>query len=73
MSKVSETLVWLQDLTWQEVDQHLQHDRVVLVPAVAPSSTDRPASSAWTPTWRQGLWRTSPCAWEPLRSAAVVR
>ncbi len=32
MSKVSETLVWLQDLTWQEVDQHLQHDRVVLVP-----------------------------------------
>lgn len=32
MSRSTERSVWLQELTWEEVDQHLQSDRVVLVP-----------------------------------------
>lgn len=32
MSAVSGPSVWLQDLTWEEVQRHLEHDQVVLVP-----------------------------------------
>lgn len=32
MSTSREQTVWLQDMTWEEVDRHLERDRVVLLP-----------------------------------------
>ena len=35
MNQGSPTSVWLQDLTWEEVDAHLEQDRVTLLPFVS--------------------------------------